>query len=198
MYANSGSTHSFYRIARLLLALVVFALFLALILGVQTAFASSRRGCSEMHTVKSGESLAKIAQKYRVHWQAIAEANGLKDPYIVFVGDRLCIPERSRDAEYEGGKAPVSEAASLSITLVGKDVKITTYNFPKKHAYNVKVDDAGDNYLRWSKLGILSLPKDGNATKSFELPRKLQTKQKLTVCLKDRVTDALICRTVLR
>lgn len=197
MYAKSVSPKTFTFAARLLLVLVVFALFLALTLGVQTALAGDRRSCRDYYTVKSGDSLAKIAGKYRVHWRAIVEANGLKDPYTLFVGDSLCIPGRE-SGDYERGKAPTDPAASFTVTYLGRNIQITTYNFPKRHEYNVKVDDAGDRHTRWSKVGILSVPKNGNTSKTFELPSSLRNEKRLNVCLKDRANDALICRIVTR
>jgi LysM repeat protein len=44
------------------------------------------------HTVESGETLGKIALKYRVTSAAIANANGITNPDMIRLGQRLIIP----------------------------------------------------------------------------------------------------------
>jgi LysM repeat protein len=48
-----------------------------------------------IHTVKSGETLARIAAMYRVMAQSIATANRLANPNLIRVGQQLTIPARS-------------------------------------------------------------------------------------------------------
>ncbi|MEK7246187.1 MAG: M23 family metallopeptidase [Pseudomonadota bacterium] len=43
-------------------------------------------------TIQAGESLYGLARRYKVPPRAIIEANGLKPPYQLFVGQRLAIP----------------------------------------------------------------------------------------------------------
>ena len=44
------------------------------------------------HVVKQGETLFLISLQYGVKWPAIAEANGLTSPYVIYVGQTLEIP----------------------------------------------------------------------------------------------------------
>lgn len=46
------------------------------------------------HVVTSGETLSGIASKAGVPMSAIAEANGLAEPYIIKVGQKLAIPRQ--------------------------------------------------------------------------------------------------------
>jgi len=46
-----------------------------------------------VHTVSFGETLFSIAQAYGVTVEAIAAANGLTYPYLIYVGQELVIPE---------------------------------------------------------------------------------------------------------
>ena len=48
-----------------------------------------------IHTVKSGETLARIAAMYGVTAQSIATANRLANPNLIRVGQQLTIPARS-------------------------------------------------------------------------------------------------------
>jgi LysM repeat protein len=44
------------------------------------------------HQVRAGETLFRISLRYGVPWQAIAEANDLAPPYVIYVGQTLIIP----------------------------------------------------------------------------------------------------------
>jgi putative chitinase len=44
------------------------------------------------YTVKSGDTLFSIGLQFDVPWPNIAERNGLKDPYVIHIGDLLIIP----------------------------------------------------------------------------------------------------------
>jgi LysM repeat protein len=44
------------------------------------------------HTVQAGEGLSKIAERYGVSWQAIAAANNLSNPNLIYAGMVLVIP----------------------------------------------------------------------------------------------------------
>jgi putative chitinase len=46
------------------------------------------------HTVQSGESLGKIASKYGVTTAALANANGITNPDVIRVGQKLVVPAR--------------------------------------------------------------------------------------------------------
>ncbi|WP_140420549.1 LysM peptidoglycan-binding domain-containing protein, partial [Novosphingobium sp. B 225] len=48
-----------------------------------------------IHTVKSGESLGKIAQKYGVSAAAIAHRNAITNPALIHPGQKLKIPAAS-------------------------------------------------------------------------------------------------------
>jgi len=63
------------------------------------ARAASTRGRSEVgyeHEVRAGETLSEIARAYGVTSQDILDANALRDPNVLRVGQKLFIPERSR------------------------------------------------------------------------------------------------------
>jgi lysozyme len=44
------------------------------------------------HVVSRGETLFQISLRYGVSWQAIAQANNLTPPYVIYVGQTLVIP----------------------------------------------------------------------------------------------------------
>jgi spore germination protein len=44
------------------------------------------------HDVKPGETLFRISLQYGVSWLAIARANNISAPYVIFAGQTLKIP----------------------------------------------------------------------------------------------------------
>lgn len=48
--------------------------------------------CMTLHTVRYGETLFAISRLYGVNMWAVARANGLFNPNIIFAGQVLCIP----------------------------------------------------------------------------------------------------------
>lgn len=58
-----------------------------------TPKAKSNAGRPIIHTVKSGENLYRIAQKYHVTTDAIAKANHLRNPRAIKPGQKLVIPK---------------------------------------------------------------------------------------------------------
>lgn len=68
---------------------------------------------SNTYTVKSGDTLAKIAAKYSgVTYQQIAALNGLKAPYTIFVGQKLRIPGQPNAVTTPASTVPYGEYAS--------------------------------------------------------------------------------------
>lgn len=53
--------------------------------------AASDAGCSTVYLVKSGDTLAKIAGRYGVGALALARANGIANPDLIYRGQRICI-----------------------------------------------------------------------------------------------------------
>ena len=52
----------------------------------------------ETYTVRSGDCLSTIAQKFGVSWGSIATANGIYSPYIIYPGQVITIPGGSGGA----------------------------------------------------------------------------------------------------
>ncbi len=45
------------------------------------------------HTVKSGDTLSAIGAHYGVSWQKIAQVNKIKNPDLIYPGQKFIIPE---------------------------------------------------------------------------------------------------------
>ena len=82
------------------------ALFAALILSFGLPGAAAAQGTSE-YVVKEGETLGGIANRAGVAARAIIEANGLKEPYHVRIGQKLTIPRKTQTASPARTNQPI-------------------------------------------------------------------------------------------
>ncbi|HKX80379.1 MAG TPA: LysM peptidoglycan-binding domain-containing M23 family metallopeptidase [Novosphingobium sp.] len=78
------------------------------------------------HLVASGETLNGIANRAGVSRQRIIEANGLKEPYVVRLGQKLKIPRDGRPASRviqasRPAKATIAKAATAKATATTPD-----------------------------------------------------------------------------
>jgi LysM repeat protein len=83
------------------------------LLAVQTTFAQS--GALGQHTVRRGETLFCLGRAYRVDPRAIAEANNLRPPYRLSVGQLLTIPA-VRWERVPGGPTCAAQFSSPYVT----------------------------------------------------------------------------------
>jgi hypothetical protein len=144
--------------------------------------------------VKAGESLIIIANLYQTDWKEIADANDLKEPYALTVGQTLCIPDgvapgSDPDTGEESGEPALTGYPAFMHALV------VVENYPKNKVYNVRLGDgpSGNPKSIFYKVGRLKTDKAGNFEGYFRLPRDLHVTRNLHVCLKDPFTDATYC-----
>lgn len=50
----------------------------------------------ELYTVVKGDNLSKIAAKYGTEYELIAKINGIKNVNLIEIGQRLCVPKKSK------------------------------------------------------------------------------------------------------
>jgi LysM repeat protein len=48
--------------------------------------------CTKIHVVKRGQYLKQIANLYGTTWQALVKLNGIKNPNVIYPGQRLKVP----------------------------------------------------------------------------------------------------------
>lgn len=73
-----------------LLVLVMF------VTGIVPAVAAPREQSGTVHVVQAGDTLYSIARRYGVSVDAIVAANGIVNPSLIYVGQRLVIPTGGR------------------------------------------------------------------------------------------------------
>jgi len=150
------------------------------------ALAASAVVCEDNHTVKEGETIFRIAKDYEVKVNRLAKANDLTKPYRLTVGQVLCIP----------GVPKASSKYAWSASFSGSEVTITGTGFKKTYTFIVRARE--NDTAKFFKLGKFASNKSGVVDADLKVPKDLQKKPYLMVCLKDTVTDYLDCRQVWR
>ncbi len=131
-------------------------LVLSLIIG-SVGFASA----DTAYTVKDGDVLWKIAQKYQTTWQALAEFNKLADPNLIYVNQKLAIPDGSSDtapapAQTEPVPAPVVTPAAQGVQVpeaVQADYNEFLAAVDQQYAYDIALELSSNPKYRNSSLG---------------------------------------------
>lgn len=155
--------------------------------------AAAQSRCQDTYTVQYGDYLIKIAAEYEgINFLDIARANDLEAPYTLTFGQKLCIPKKTASAPTG---APTTSITSSNFTLrkQGSKLRVSVEDLQRTETYFVKVDDAGKNGLEWFKVGLLTTDRNREGKGTYSLPDKLAGASALTVCLKNVVTDDVIC-----
>lgn len=48
----------------------------------------------DTYTVKKGDTLFNLSQRYEISWQTLAQINNLAEPYILKIGQQLKVPKK--------------------------------------------------------------------------------------------------------
>ena len=84
----------------------IYCLVLSLILITQVFSVSAFAENSEQYIIQSGDVLWRIAQKFGMTWNELAEYNHLDNPHLIYAGDTLLIPTVTEPEE--SANKPVS------------------------------------------------------------------------------------------
>lgn len=179
-------------ITRLFFAFLVFSM-LAAMLPQQASAAPTKAtpSCGPLYFVRQGDTLAKIGNKFDVTAFTIADGNDLPSPYTIYVGQRLCIPEKDKSGKL-AAKYANAQAAYFTAWFWTGGINVQPRNYPKTTVW-VKGDDAGDTSRLFFKIGRLNTKNTGNTTVHFNLPADLKKAKSLTICLKDITSDYNQC-----
>lgn len=104
------------------------ALVLAAVLAGTPALAAPES--EAVHVVASGETLNGIANRAGVTAAAIVKANGLKEPYVVRIGQKLTIPRAPGAAAPKAVVARTADAAAPAAKQVAKAARVIEARTP--------------------------------------------------------------------
>lgn len=120
---------SFWRRLCSVRALLIAAMVLPLLVTSHTVQAEDG-----VHVVQSGETLSRIAQQYNVALNELASNNGIVNPNVVYVGQRLVIPGSSAATRYAvpiasatlpGDQGYFTVGRGDSLSLIARDHAMT-------------------------------------------------------------------------
>ncbi|MCS6906820.1 MAG: LysM peptidoglycan-binding domain-containing protein [Anaerolineales bacterium] len=177
----------------------------AAILVVNLPTPAQAAACALKYTVQSGDTLYGIAAKFQVKFEELVEVNKLKPPYLLAVGQVLCIPKGAVIPTNTPAPtpAPGTPAAknlpSISGFHLGDIAWIALTNFPKERFVYIKAYEGRKYY--WMnpnhQLAIVRTDKKGQFGAYFHMPTDLEDERVITVCAKDALNDDVIACQVL-
>jgi LysM repeat protein len=161
---------------------------------MEKASSAKEEECSRTYEVRRGDTLAKIALWYGMPAGQIVELSGMRKPYTIYVGQRLCIPKKAEKGALKlASRYTDAYAVYFAAGRAGDDVLIYIYNYPKTDVL-VKVDNASDLTWKLVTVGDINTAKLGNnRLVRMKLPAELRQAKYLFVCLKDQTTSNLQC-----
>jgi LysM repeat protein len=182
---------------------LVFSLMLALALVVSAIpqAPAAAQNCKFRHTVQAGDTISYVANLYQIAWQDIADANNLQPPYVIAVGQVLCIPGGTNpgngngngngNANSNGNDNDNGGKANLTVTPGFGSIYIEVQNFQPKTSYYVRVfpRSTGASY----RIGNFTTNKGGDYADWFRLPKYVPRTLNMGVCVKNVWTDAVSC-----
>ncbi len=173
--------------SKILLVLVVLGL-LVVMLPASVAAAAK---CDTTYEVKRGDTLTSIGKKYGYAANQIVQASKLGKPYSIYVGQRLCIPEKKdNNAAKVDSKYANALAAFFTAGRTADSVVIYTFTYPKTTVL-IKGASAPNNDRKFYKIGTQAI--QNNKAYKFKLPDELKNAKSLQICLKDRTSSYLQC-----
>jgi len=187
---------------KLVTGILTFALILTSVLAAfpNNVYAANnaQSACAYKHTVVAGETLSSIAIKYGTTYLEIAKANNLNEPYTIFVGQELCIPEGASNVP-GGGTGDESAAAPAGPTFdvtfeENNSILLKVYSFPPKRSQIIKIGVWEPRWynIEFEVVGRFRTDKGGNANVYQRLPKAYRDVP-IEVCLKNPFTDKIVC-----
>ena len=129
---------------------------------------STGTGSETVYVVKAGDTLSAIAKKYGTTYQKLAQYNGIANPNIISVGQKIRIPGKATQAaawtpakgdtvNFTGNKHYVSANATNGPACKPGKAKITAIAKGTKHPYHlVRVSGGGSTVYGWVDAGTFT------------------------------------------
>jgi LysM repeat protein len=190
----------------ILLSLAAILVMSVLAISMQPAAAQA---CSKKYTVMKNDTLYSVAATMGVAWEDVVRINGLKPPYVLTVGQLLCIPSGAVRYITTTPGVKVTQAAKAAKETAEPAMKLDGYsnylsievtNFPKSKVFYIRGGEGwpNDAYTAtgpWVRLGRLVTDKNGSGSTAVRLPVQVSfSKMPVIVCLKDTLTDYAYCK----
>lgn len=172
----------------LTLLLAISILISTLGLSVGTAQAAA---CPQYHTVQRGEYLVQIARRYNTTWRALADLNNLKNPSVIYPGQRLCVSTASTIIPDTGSSDTNATTPRFDIRRVVKDDEVTFFakNFPARARIDVLMDEMGTRAERGILAGTVTTDRNGEVEATVDIPRALWGESQIAIRLEAQASN---------
>ena len=181
-----------------ILAIFLVTLFASVIPNTASAADLAQTSCVTKHTVTAGETISSIAADYGVAWQDLAEANNLTEPYTIYVGQVICIPEggssdtsdSTSDDSSSSGQGPSFDVELIDVSCL----KVSVIDFPESQSHLVRTGVFNQRWIltNFEVIDRFRTDEYGNATEYVRLPNEYFFED-LVVCVKNAFTDENQC-----
>ena len=118
-----------------------------------------------------------------------------KEPYVIVVGQVLCIPG-TPPTSGTTSSGSTSKDPDFTVTRDGNRITVKVVNFTPKRSYIVKIGPDIRSSSDWTKLRTVRTDKTGAGEKSIQLPKDFRNLPEYGMCLKDQVTDEVMCKNI--
>lgn len=135
-----------------------------------------------VYTVVKGDTLSSIAAKYGTTYQKLAEYNGIANPNVISVGQKIKIPGSGNSAsssnnstsntsykvgdvvQFKGSKHYTSAAATSGTAAKPGPAKITQISNGAKHPYHIIHTDSTSNVYGWVDAADIGAAANGSSS----------------------------------
>jgi LysM domain len=181
------------RLARIFSLLVVLA-FLVSVVPQPALAAANAATCGKTYTVAAGDTLTAIAAKYNTTVQVLADLNDLKEPYVLSVGQKICLPAGATTTTSSSSSSS-SKKFDFTVTRNENRIRVDVAGGPTKANYRVTIGTDSRTAKGWTRLGRMHVSGSSGAA-SFGLPKDLRDEPSYIVCLKNMVSGEKFCHKI--
>ena len=171
------------KISLLLMSIFIFIGMAAASFQPVSAAAVDPKTCTKWHTVQKGEYLSMIAELYDTSWYSIVDINDIKNPSLIYPGNRLCIFQSGTSSNPPGSPYTYSSSANVSALSSKEDQSVTLQgkNLNVSSRYNVYLGKYKADSSQRLLVGSVYTDKNGYFKETFTIPKKLYDVLKIRI-----------------
>jgi hypothetical protein len=155
--------------------LTILTLALVFSLASPSGNASAAETCTKYHTILKGETLAIIAAQYDTTWSYLAELNDIKDPNLIFAGNKICVATGTATSTPTPTTTPAPVPTfDITAVVVDKTITVKTANFPVGYTFDVLWGPLGNQGKDGMKSGTLKSGSGGEIIATLDIPAQVQ------------------------
>lgn len=146
--------------------------------------------CQANYTVKRGDYLSRIAQKWGVNWRDLAAANNIHRPWTIYPGQVLCIPQAGSVTPTPAKPPKTGKVPTFSIAAVVKDTSVTiqTANFPANTKFDVRMGAYGTAGVNGTYVTTIDSGNGGAFSATYTIPAGLQGSRRIAIRLESKTS----------